>query len=498
MSLNGSRILVIDLNNFARYPTISVGLITSILRQEGFNVDVFSPLSSGVNGVVREKPVPMWGLAMEKMKFRSAMTDHGLLLRLRKWLTTTSLHAPQLARQTSKVLSEISTRLRRGNYDAVLVSSYLIYHNLCEQIGELCQSLQVPMLIGGPYFAQPEVRSEWLGIKGLSALVGGEVDPFLAELVRTLIDKEPLDRFPGVWSDASDAPNAPPLQDLDAIPFPDFSDFPWEAYPNRIVPIATGRGCQWGACTFCSDVTGTAGRSYRSRSPQNVLDELSYQSERFGTKLFVFTDPKLNSNLDVWDALLNQLPDRLPGAQWIGAVHIGATRERNGLTSRELDAARHAGMVRLTTGLESGSQRMLDRMQKGAKLSGSSQAIQDASAAGISVRVTMIVGYPGEDADDVHRTAEFLEEHSGMIERVMVNRFHIRTGTRFHRQYEQTPDRFPEISDIRNLHQIAVVEHDFGQRSRAYRKAIDRVLLAAHRINRRPIRESAREFDGVM
>jgi radical SAM superfamily enzyme YgiQ (UPF0313 family) len=329
-------------------------------------------------------------------------------------------------------------------------------------------------------------------------LVGGEVEPYLGEIVRTLISKKSLQGFPGVWTTDLSAPNAPPLEDLDAIPYPDFSDFPWENYPNRIIPIATGRGCQWSACTFCSDITGSAGRTFRSRSPKNVLQELRYQAERFDTKLFVFTDPKLNSNLDVWDSLLEKMHLRVPDARWIGAVHIGSTRKRNGLTKKELFAARQAGMVRFTTGLESGSQRVLDLMRKGTDLATSSQAIRDGAAAGISVRVTMIVGYPGEEANDVLRTVEFLEDHVESIERVMLNRFHIRTGTRFHREFEEHPERYPDIGEVRNRHRISVVQHNFGHRDPAYRRAIDRVLQVTHHINRRPIRETAREFDGVM
>lgn len=492
------QVLLIDLNNFARYPTISVGLLTSILRRESFRVDVFSPLSTGVTGVIREKPVPRWGLFVERMKFKTAMSTNRMIRTIRDTLRKTSLHAPRLATETGKVAADIAKCLDEGEYDAVLVSSYLIYHDLCQQIGSLCSERNIPFLLGGPYFAQPEVRAEWIGLPGLSGLVGGEVEPYLADLVRAVMRRESLEQFPGVWSESPDGPNAPPLQDLDAVPFPDYGDFPWQSYPNRIIPVATGRGCSWGACTFCSDVTGSAHRTFRTRSIENVLSELEYQADRFGTKLFVFTDPKLNSDLTVWDGLLNELPKRVPGAQWIGAVHIDSTRPRNGLSARELEAARSAGMVRLTTGIESGSQRVLDLMRKGANAKDSSKVIRDAATAGISVRVTMIVGYPGETVEDVEQTCEFLESHSDSIERVVMSRFHIKTGTRFHRDYETAPARFPEIQQVRYQHQLAVIEHDFDHPDPKYPKAIDRVLRATHEINRFPIRDTARAFDGVM
>ena len=115
-----------------------------------------------------------------------------------------------------------------------------------------------------------EVAREWMDIPGLSALVGGEIEPHLCELVRRVIGRESTADLPGVWSREGEAIflNAPPLADLDRLPFPDYSQFPWSKYPNTIVPIITGRGCGWGVCTFCSDVTSTVGRTFRSRSPE--------------------------------------------------------------------------------------------------------------------------------------------------------------------------------------------------------------------------------------
>ena len=56
------------------------------------------------------------------------------------------------------------------------------------------------MLLGGPYFAAAEVAREWMSVPGLSALVGGEVEPHLCELVRRVIMRESTVGLPGVWS----------------------------------------------------------------------------------------------------------------------------------------------------------------------------------------------------------------------------------------------------------------------------------------------------------
>jgi radical SAM superfamily enzyme YgiQ (UPF0313 family) len=487
------RVLLCDLNNFARYPTIPIGYLASILRGAGIDVEVYSPLSKGVTGVVREPQVKVWGLLDERMRYWSAVSRNRLITATRERLRR-ALNEARLAHATDQVAREVSERLD-GSFDAVFVSTYLSYRDHVVRIGATCAERSTPMLVGGPYFAQPEVVEEWIDIEGMTALATGEVELDTPDIVRAMTAGEPLDRFEGLCVPPDGDRSAPaPLLDLDRLPFPDYIDFPWDRYPNRIVPVVTGRGCGWGVCTFCSDVTSTAGRTYRSRSAENVLAELDHQSRRHETRRFAFTDLKLNSNLTMWDTLISRMPEQLPGAEWIAMVHVNATAE-HGLSARSLRQARAAGMVRLTTGLESGSQRVLDLMKKGTDLAVTSAVLKDAAAAGISVRVTMIVGYPGEHADDVVRTAQFLEDHVDCIERVKLNRLAIMTGTRLQRTLEQ----HASITQLRTRHRDALVTHDYIEtHSRGYRRAIGRALAAVHRINRRPLRETAREFEGVM
>src|SRR5690349_6677032 len=81
-SVNGQhRVLIVDLNNFARYPTIAIGDLTSILRQAGVEVQVFSPLSSGVTGVAREPRARPWSLVDQKLRYWSSVSSNALVQR---------------------------------------------------------------------------------------------------------------------------------------------------------------------------------------------------------------------------------------------------------------------------------------------------------------------------------------------------------------------------------------------------------------------------------
>lgn len=215
-----------------------------------------------------------------------------------------------------------------------------------------------------------------------------------------------------------------------ALDQPEKPPFPSPKTKSRLaLRVVTGRGCGWGVCRFCSDVKSTAGRTFRSRTTENVLEEIRRHYEEYGAKLFAFTDLKLNSNLRVWHAILDRMQDVAPSSRWIAAVHVDAMpahRISNGLSQSELMRAFASGCVRLTTGLESGSQRVLDLMKKGTRIEITGQFLKEAQEAGISVRCTMISGFPGERAED--KSSDFICRHHGHIERVVLNRFQIVTG----------------------------------------------------------------------
>ena len=101
----------------------------------------------------------------------------------------------------------------------------------------------------------------------------------------------------------------------------------------------TGRGCSWGKCNFCSDVVLVNGRSYRSQSSEKVLADLKALSEQVGTNIFAFTDLKMNSNVEVWNSVIDGLPQIVDDPIWFCSVHVD-NRKRNGLDGETLMKAK--------------------------------------------------------------------------------------------------------------------------------------------------------------
>ncbi|WP_301091058.1 radical SAM protein [Sphingomonas sp.] len=490
--MDSKSIIFVDLNNFASFPTLAVGLLVASLRNAGHRVNLLVPLAYDVPAAAREKPDRFY----HKWIRAAHLSSTPGLIAVRNAMRAAFYWYHQRPHPT--VIREVGRALDQRP-DILLLSAYLQHHATVVALCRLAKERGVPVLLGGPAFNLKGTTESWRAMPGLTAIYGGEADLVAPDLVQAIVAGRDMSRIPGITlSDGRGTPAAPPLRELDRSPVPDFTDFPWDRYPVRIVPIMTGRGCQWGRCLFCSDVVSANGRTFRTRSLESVLNEMREQSRRCATANFLFLDLKLNSNPHLLRGLVDNVQTAVPGAQWIGTVHVDC-RSDNGLTRNEMRAAACAGMRRVSLGLESGSQQLLDLMNKGSSVEGNEAFIRHTSEAGISVRCTMFQGFPGETADDLAKTADFLVRNRRFIDRIRFNDFSILEDTPIWHQLMAQDGAYPglAIEGVDKRHAKASYVYK-PSRHPDYRRARRRVLEAVHAINRRPLRDEARMFDGLM
>ncbi|WP_067508199.1 radical SAM protein [Actinoplanes sp. TFC3] len=484
--------LLVDLNNLSRYPTLGVGYLVAALRRADMAVEVLSPLLHGVPPYVRERPQNFG----THVKQRALFAMHPFVTPMRDQLR--GRYLAQRRKANPRVLQETGAAFAKRRPDVLLLSAYLDHRPSVVALCELAGAAGVPVILGGPAFHDPSVSREWLSIRGLTAIVGAEADFSLPDIVADLLAGNDLTKHHGVFlPDGRQGPPAPPLTDLAALPVPDFTDFPWHLYRTAVVPVMTGRGCSWGRCLFCSDIETANGRTFRSRPLRAVLDEIAEQTDRHQAKQVAFLDIKLNGDLDMWRGIADNFQSCVPGGTWVGTVHV-QSRGVNGLGRDDLQRAYDSGMRRISCGLETGSQRVNDRMAKGTDISQTSTFIRDAHAVGLSVRTTMMLGYPGETSHDVAQTYRFLSDHEHMLDRISMSPFKAIPGTRFARRHTSDPTRFPDLRDLKwdSGQATATFQHE-PPAPRAYRRERARVLNLVHRINSRDLRNQALEFDGV-
>ena len=194
------------------------------------------------------------------------------------------------------------------------------------------------------------------------------------------------------------------------LPIPDFSQYNLEDYLHDSLPIMMSRGCV-GACNFCTE--RDYWKPYRVRPPEKILEEFKNGVEQFGVRNFFTADSLLNGDHKNLETLMDMIATSGLNLRWGGYARVDKR-----LSSGLLKKMAAAGCTYLAFGLESGSQKILNLMNKKISVEQASKNFRDAFNAGIMVNVNLIVGFPGEDENDVGQTLEFLEQHKDCINEV--------------------------------------------------------------------------------
>lgn len=476
-----TKVTLVDLNNFSHYPTIAMGFVARYIRDAGFDLNVISPLSNGIKSRKREKVETKLDYYKSRLIFSQKKVVRGMISMAQ------GLPAIQERFLKKKRLSKFVISAIPEDTDLVLISSYLENYSICKSIAAEMKKRGVAVIIGGPAFNYPKQVELFTSIDGVSHVIGSEIDDYMGKMLLDYFDGKDIHSYPGVYSkEQAYVQNEYIFKDLEKLPVPDYSDFPWDKYPNKIIPYMTARGCSWGKCNFCTDVVLVNGRTFRSQTPEKILNDLKDLSGQIGTSIVAFTDLKLNSNVQVWNDLIDGLPKVLDNPIWFGAIHVD-NRTKNGLDFETLARAKKAGLTRLSFGFETASQKLLDDMKKGTTVELYDQFVNDVRKAGISLRATMFIGYRDETAQDLKDTFEFLTKNEACFERINLCRFQV---------YDMTPIAEELESDPNNQVYENQINHRYT--SREYLKYKKKIIQVVHKINSKRLNEDARAFDGVM
>jgi anaerobic magnesium-protoporphyrin IX monomethyl ester cyclase len=195
--------------------------------------------------------------------------------------------------------------------------------------------------------------------------------------------------------------NPPVVDNLNFLPYADYSDFSFGKYTKKLIPITTSRGCI-NRCSFCSE--SIHWRKYRRRSAQNIVDEMMFQLKRYPhVNQFWFNDSLINGDMQVLDELCDLIINQKLAIKWGGQGMI-----RKEMTSDFLLKMKRAGCYVISYGVESGSNKILGLMRKGYTAKLAQKVIRDTYDAGIGVVFNIMTGFPGEDETSFNETKGFI------------------------------------------------------------------------------------------
>jgi len=199
------------------------------------------------------------------------------------------------------------------------------------------------------------------------------------------------------------------IHDMDRLPFVT------TVYARDLVPedyfigyllhpymsLYTGRGCK-SRCSFCLWPQTIGGHVYRTRSPQNVADEIALAKRLMPQiKEFFFDDDTFTDDLPRAEAVARLLGEL--GVTW-------SCNAKANVPYETLKIMRENGLRLLLVGYESGNQQILHNIKKGMRIDVARRFTEDCHKLGIVIHGTFIVGLPGETRETIAESIRFATE----------------------------------------------------------------------------------------
>jgi len=273
-------------------------------------------------------------------------------------------------------------------------------------------------VVGGPHSSSaPEHTLEYL--KNVDFAFKGEAEKGFPLLIESIKNRNgcgfrDLDKIPGLIYRANKNVRVN-IQDfeenLDRFGFPDWEMINPEKYfktchgvfnkSKRFTSIFATRGCPF-SCTFCS-AHNVVGKSIRKRSVEHIVNEIVYLHDKYNIQEFHLLDDHFTFDNRFAASFCDALIEKNMNISWAcpNGVRIDSLNETL------LAKMKKSGCESLFFGLESGSQSVLNRMKKGLVLDEVVSKMDMVKKMGFFVTAFFILGFPGEQKDDMEKTIRF-------------------------------------------------------------------------------------------
>lgn len=337
------------------YPPLGILYISSYLKQQGFSVDVFDTTFADMTTfeahIERERP-PVVGI------YTNMMTKPNVLRMLR-----------------------------------------------------FCKARDIIVILGGP--DPPHYAADYLA-HGADIIVRGEGELTLAQLLPHIAQHglSGLDTIQGIafMGDEGVVETLPRpfIADLSAHPWPDREAIDIEEYMRvwrehhgqSAVSVIHARGCPY-TCTWCSH--SVYGSTHRRRTPEDAADELLWIKERYNPDLIWYADDVFAINHRWLFAYADALKER--GVR----IPFECISRADRLNEKVVSTLAQMGCYRLWNGSESGSQKILDAMQRKVEKDDVRDKTHLLQRYGIETGMFIMLGYEGETSADMEETVEHLK-----------------------------------------------------------------------------------------
>jgi radical SAM superfamily enzyme YgiQ (UPF0313 family) len=295
----------------------------------------------------------------------------------------------------------VKKEIRRFQPDIVGVTATTPLVNDAYEIIDMCKEMGLLTVMGGRHASiLPEEA-----IKHADIVVKGEGEIAMADIVKNNIKSGIVSRHY--------------IKDLDSIPPParhlmqmEFylrtKDRMQESYlyfvplKTRVAGIISSRGCPFD-CAFCHN--SWKGLPFRFHSPERVIFEIKYLLNMYDIEAIFFLDDNLFANKPRLKKICKLMKENEIDIIW------GCNSRVDNVDAETLRLVKEVGCKQITFGFESGSQRILNILNKRTTVEKARQAIKLCKEVGLFVTGTFMIGNPTETIEDVKLTQRFITEN---------------------------------------------------------------------------------------
>jgi anaerobic magnesium-protoporphyrin IX monomethyl ester cyclase len=278
---------------------------------------------------------------------------------------------------------------------------------------------KIKIVFGGPFtFVCDDIQRNILKTKWVDYIIIGEGEQLFIDLLKKLKSFEKKSKCDKQILST----NSSSILKIDDIEFPLFrkKEFKLAKYSN-IIPIIASRGCI-GKCDFC--MHPKLWNIFRQRKPENVIAEIKYQIKTLNIFNFVFNDSLFNANPVFIEKFCNMLINENISIKWLIKVRISEN-----LSDSMLKLMYKAGCRFLLFGIESFSNKVLNKMNKGINTDMIYKNLELAHKNKFRVHIYIIIGHPSETKKDFQKTIKGIKNCRNLINSITINKLTLHPKT---------------------------------------------------------------------
>ena len=267
----------------------------------------------------------------------------------------------------------------------------------------------LPIIFGGWHVSTfPE---ETLNEDGIDIVVIGQGEITFLELCEAFIKKDPLGNIKGIfWKNNNAIIKNTPREfispnELPGLKAADFEILELTHYQlNNVLFYMSSVGCPY-QCTYCS-IISVYNRKWLALSADKILEEITGLKKRFEFKEIIFWDNVFFSDKNRIIRLCQELVDIRLGISWSAHARINEIAKWD---NEFLKLIKSSGCKSVFIGIETASQRILDRIKKGIKAEDIIPCLKKLREFDINVAINFMVDFPQESFDDIRQTIKCIE-----------------------------------------------------------------------------------------